>query len=110
VELSSLSHYAQTWRVTAILLTFIQRVSFVVILNNAAVTGYLRGYRYPAQISYPAQRQDKNRLIEVDNLFVCSFVACTDIVGRREPQYLLVAHYTLVNIIYIVVDEYFSYT
>jgi hypothetical protein len=110
VELYSLSHTAPTWRVTAILLTFIQCVSFVFILNNAAVTGYLRGCRYPARINYPVQRRDKNRLFEVGSFVVCSFAARKDIVCHREPQYILVAHCTLVSVIYFVVGEYFSYT
>jgi len=83
---------------------------FVFILNNAAVTGYLRGYRYPARINYPAQRQNRNRLFEVGSFVVCSFETRTDIVCHREPQYILVARYTLVNIIYFPVGEYFSYT
>jgi len=105
-----LSHTTPTCRVTAILLTFIQCVSFVVILNNAAVTEYLRGCRYPARINYPAQRQDNNWLFEVGGFVVCSFAARTDTVCHREPQYILVAHCTLLNVIYFVVGEYFSYT
>jgi hypothetical protein len=71
---------------------------------------YLRGCRYPVRMSYLAQRQDKNRLFEVSNFVVCSFATSTYIVSRRETQYILVAHYALVNIIYFVVDEYFLYT
>jgi hypothetical protein len=43
--------------------------------------------------------------------FCCVFIrGTTDIVCRREPQYILFAHFTLVNTIYFVVGEYFSYT
>jgi hypothetical protein len=86
--------HCPTWHVTERVLTFIQCVSFVVILNNAAVMGYLRGCRFPARISYPVQGQDKNQLFEVGNFFVRLFAAGADIVCYRDQQYILVAHCT----------------
>jgi hypothetical protein len=74
--------------------------------------GYLRGCRYPVRMSYLAQRQDKKPAFWSEQ-FCCMFIRDTyrySTVCRREPQYILVAHYALVNIIYFVVDKYFSYT